>query len=69
MIHGTSLKIILIARVALHGEKLTMNKKQYLHAMRNLLIKIEIISYIFEMDDPKEVWEKLENLFVTSTLV
>jgi len=53
--------------VPLCGEKLIVRRKQHLLAMINLSIKDEIIPYIFEMDDPKKVWGKLEFLFVAPT--
>jgi hypothetical protein len=53
--------------VPLRGEKLIVRRKQHLLTMINLSVKDEIIPYIFEMDDPKEVWGKLEFLFVAPT--
>jgi hypothetical protein len=35
--------------------------------MINILLKDEVIPYILEIDDLKDVWNKLEKLFATTT--
>ncbi len=49
------------------NEEILSCKMQRLLAMINILLKDEVIPYILEIDDLKDVWNKLEKLFATTT--
>jgi hypothetical protein len=49
------------------NEEILSCKKQILLATINLLVRDEVIPYISKIDDPQDVWNKLESLFVATT--
>jgi len=51
---------IIINTIPPNNSELTNHKKQRLLAMINLLVKDNIIPYIVDIDDPCEIWNKLE---------
>jgi hypothetical protein len=53
--------------VLVENEEILSCKMQRLLAMINILLKDEVIPYILEIDDLKDVWNKLEKLFATTT--
>ncbi len=54
-------------QVLVENEEILSCKMQRLLAMINILLKDEVIPYILEIDDLKDVWNKLEKLFATTT--
>jgi hypothetical protein len=51
---------IIVNTIPSNNSKLTNHKKHRLLAMINLLVKDNIIPYIVDIDDPCEIWNKLE---------
>ncbi len=58
---------IIVNTIPLNNLELTNRKKQRLLAMINLLVKDNIIPYIVDIDDPCEIWNKLEGLLALAS--
>jgi hypothetical protein len=60
--------LYIIVNTILNNSRLTNHKKHRLLAMINLLVKYNIIPYIVDIDDPCEIWNKLEGLLALASL-
>ncbi len=59
---------IIVNTIPPNNSKLTNHNKQKLLAMINLLVKANIIPFIVDIDDPCEIWNKLERLLALASL-